>query len=46
MQTSLKIDVYKRQSEGRTVTGRGLSTDIIEASMLAYVNAINKLLGA
>lgn len=38
--------VVKVASENRTVTGRGLSTDIIEASMLAYINAINKLLGA
>ncbi|MEG2361128.1 MAG: 2-isopropylmalate synthase [Christensenella sp.] len=37
--------VVKVSSENRTVTGRGLSTDIIEASMLAYINAINKLLG-
>lgn len=28
----------------RTVTGRGLSTDIIESSILAYINGINKLL--
>ncbi len=28
----------------RTVTGRGLSTDIIESSILAYVNGINKLI--
>ena len=27
---------------GESITGRGLSTDIIEASILAYVNAINK----
>ena len=27
---------------GQTHTGRGLSTDIIEASVLAYVNAINR----
>ncbi|MBO4421883.1 MAG: 2-isopropylmalate synthase [Clostridia bacterium] len=26
------------------VTGRGLSTDIIEASILAYINAVNRLL--
>ena len=38
--------VVKVSSENRTVTGRGLSTDIIEASMLAYINAVNKLLGA
>jgi 2-isopropylmalate synthase len=27
-----------------TVTGRGLSTDIIEASLLAYINGMNKLM--
>ena len=27
-----------------SVTGRGLSTDIIEASILAYIDAINKIL--
>ncbi|MGI6152495.1 MAG: 2-isopropylmalate synthase [Christensenellaceae bacterium] len=36
--------VIKVSSENRTVTGRGLSTDIIEASILAYINGINKLL--
>ena len=30
-------------SGGRTYTGKGLSTDIIEASILAYINAINKM---
>lgn len=29
---------------GRTVTGRGLSTDILESSILAYLHAVNKLL--
>jgi 2-isopropylmalate synthase len=29
---------------GKSITGRGASTDIIEASAKAYVNAINKLL--
>ncbi len=28
---------------GKTYTGKGLSTDIIEASILAYLNAINKM---
>ena len=28
--------------EDGTITGRGLSTDIIEASLVAYLNAINK----
>ncbi len=30
-------------SEGRTVHGRGLSTDVVEASALAYVDVLNKL---
>ena len=30
--------------DGGTVTGRGLSTDIIESSILAYLNAVNRLL--
>ena len=31
---------------GKTITGRGTSTDIIEASVKAYLNGINKLLVA
>ncbi|MEG6523357.1 2-isopropylmalate synthase [Desulfotomaculum sp. 1211_IL3151] len=36
----------KLQCEGneKTYTGRGLSTDILEASAKAYVNAVNKLI--
>jgi 2-isopropylmalate synthase len=34
------------QHEGLTILGRGASTDIIEASAKAYVNALNKLLFA
>ncbi|NLN55181.1 MAG: 2-isopropylmalate synthase [Clostridiales bacterium] len=34
----------KLRSGERTVIGRGLSTDIIESSILAYVNGINKLI--
>ncbi|MDN5332252.1 MAG: 2-isopropylmalate synthase [Tepidanaerobacteraceae bacterium] len=34
--------VVKVERDGRIFTGRGLSTDIIEASALAYVNALNK----
>lgn len=34
----------KVESGGQTVRGRGLSTDVIESSILAYVNAINKLI--
>ena len=30
-------------SDGRTVTGHGASTDIIVASAMAYLNALNKL---
>jgi hypothetical protein len=30
--------------EGESVTGHGLSTNIIEASLEAYVNALEKLL--
>jgi len=31
------------ESDGRKVRGRGLSTDILEASALAYLAAINRL---
>ncbi|MEI6100406.1 MAG: 2-isopropylmalate synthase [Eubacteriales bacterium] len=34
----------KVESQGRIVRGRGLSTDVIESSILAYINAINKLI--
>ncbi|HRZ86641.1 MAG TPA: 2-isopropylmalate synthase, partial [bacterium] len=38
-------EVFVRvDSEGQTVSGRGASTDIIEASAKAYLNAINHLL--
>nr|HPM43604.1 alpha-isopropylmalate synthase regulatory domain-containing protein [Candidatus Omnitrophota bacterium] len=33
----------KISSGNRIVSGRGSSTDIIEASIKAYVNAVNKL---
>lgn len=33
----------KISSNGKTVTGRGVSTDIIEASAKAYIHALNKL---
>jgi 2-isopropylmalate synthase len=32
------------KDNGRTIIGRGASTDVIEASAKAYVNAINKML--
>ena len=34
----------KLKTENGSITGRGLSTDIIEASILAYINAVNRLL--
>ncbi len=34
----------KISSEGATAKGYGLSTDVIEASILAYINAINNLI--
>jgi len=33
----------RMRSDGRTVHGRGLSTDVVEASALAYVDVLNKL---
>ena len=33
----------KIESKGRIVSGRGASTDIIEASIKAYINVVNKL---
>lgn len=38
-EVTVKVDY-----EGRTYVGRGLSTDIIEASAKAYVNAVNKVI--
>lgn len=33
----------KLTAKGKTVTGRASSTDIIEASVMAYINALNKI---
>ena len=41
---SLGEVVVKLRNGDKLVTGRGLSTDIIESSILAYLNAANKLL--
>lgn len=38
--------VVKLRYNGELYTGRGLSTDIIESSIRAYVNGINKIVGA
>ncbi len=36
--------IVRISTDENTVTGRGLSTDIIEASILAYINGLNKLI--
>lgn len=36
--------IVKIRNEERLFTGRGLSTDVVEASIEAYVDAVNKLL--
>ncbi|MDD5558141.1 2-isopropylmalate synthase [Candidatus Methylomirabilis sp.] len=38
--------VLKLEVNGHTVIGRGTSTDVIEASVRAYLNAVNKIVGA
>ncbi len=38
--------VVKVSCDGESATGTGLSTDIIEASIRAYINGINKITGA
>ena len=35
--------IVKLSKDGQYFTGKGLSTDILEASITAYINAINKL---
>lgn len=35
--------IVKLSMDGQYFTGKGLSTDILEASIVAYINAINKL---
>jgi len=37
--------VVKLSLDGKQATGRGLSTDVIEASIRAYLNGVNKLFG-
>lgn len=36
--------IVKIKRYGKLYTGRGLSTDVVEASIKAYINAINKML--
>ena len=38
--------IVRITEDGRTCTGRGISTDIIEASAKAYVDAINRMVAA
>jgi 2-isopropylmalate synthase len=35
--------VVKLRANGKLYSGRGLSTDIIEASIRAYLSAVNKI---
>jgi 2-isopropylmalate synthase len=35
--------VVQLATEGREVTGRGVATDVVEASARAYLNAVNKI---
>ena len=35
--------IVRLRSEGRLYSGRGISTDIVGASIMAYVNALNKI---
>ncbi len=37
--------VLKLEVDGHIVMGKGTSTDVIEASVRAYLNAINKIVG-
>ncbi|MDO5014802.1 MAG: alpha-isopropylmalate synthase regulatory domain-containing protein [Clostridia bacterium] len=37
------VTLVKLRSDGRLYSGRGISTDIIQASIMAYLNAINKI---
>ncbi len=38
--------VIRDVETGKTAQGRGISTDVIEASLMAYVNAVNKMIYA
>ena len=35
--------LVRAQSDGVTVSGRGVSTDVVEASARAFLNAVNKV---
>ena len=42
-QKSMGETVVHLRSEGKLYAGRGISTDIVGASIMAYVNALNKI---
>ncbi len=42
-QKAMGETVVRLRSEGRLYSGRGISTDIVGASIMAYVNALNKI---
>ena len=35
--------IVKLRSNGKLYSGKGISTDIVGASIMAYVNALNKI---
>ena len=35
--------IVRLRSNGKLYSGRGISTDIIGSSIMAYINAINKI---
>ncbi len=37
------VTVVKLRSDGKLYSGRGISTDIVESSINAYINALNKI---
>ena len=42
-QKAMGETIVRLRSEGRLYSGRGISTDIVGASIMAYVNALNKI---
>ena len=37
------VTVVKLRSNGKLYSGKGISTDIVESSINAYINALNKI---
>ena len=42
--TAVCSDQNNADLYGKVMTGKGISTDVLEASLIAYINATNKLL--